>query len=107
WSEWRAFPDPRKGAILVAPNGPGVYERRLRSTGQFVRVGESVTVAKRMKSLLPHPHGSGTRRNIGLRNFVLAFIEDIEYRTLSCETEEEAKNIQDELLATGKYMFNT
>jgi len=28
---WRSFPDPRQGGILVAPFGPGCYELRMQT----------------------------------------------------------------------------
>lgn len=106
WSEWRPFPLSTKGKALEAPTGPGVYELRHKSTGELIKAGESKTVAKRMKSLLPPPYGTGTRNNLGLKNYILAHIADIEYRTLACDTKDDAKHIQDELLAGRRYVFN-
>ena len=28
WSDWKSFPDPRKGEYLIAPFGSGVYQFR-------------------------------------------------------------------------------
>lgn len=28
WSDWKSFPDPRKGEYLIAPFGSGVYQLR-------------------------------------------------------------------------------
>lgn len=28
WSDWKSFPDPRKGGYLNAPFGSGVYQLR-------------------------------------------------------------------------------
>ena len=30
WSNWKSFPDPRKGDSLIAPLGSGVYQLRNR-----------------------------------------------------------------------------
>lgn len=30
WSNWKSFPDPRKGDYLIAPLGSGVYQLRNR-----------------------------------------------------------------------------
>jgi hypothetical protein len=107
WSEWRSFPSSTKGNTLVAPIGPGVYELRHKSTHRLIRVGESTTVAKRMKSLLPPPYGTGTRNNLEVRNYILANVADVEYRALACQTKEEAKRVQDDMLASSEYLFHT
>ena len=107
WSEWQTFPAAEINRFPDAPSGEGVYELRRKSTGQYVLVGKSVEVAHRMLSLLPKPYGRGTRNNSRKREYVLENISDIEYRTLACETEGEAVAIERQLLATGKYHFNT
>lgn len=33
WSDWRKFPDPRKGEYLLVPFGSGVYQ--LKNTKQM------------------------------------------------------------------------
>lgn len=108
WSEWRAFPDPRSGGYLYAPFGPGVYELRNKTTNEFVLFGKSVHVAKRMASLLPAPLGSGTRNNSPKREYVLAHLPDIEYRTKACSSHDEAK-AEESLLKKNRhlYRFNT
>lgn len=105
WSEWHVF--PKECRFPDTPKSPGVYELRHKSTEKLIRVGESINVRDRMKSLLPPPYGTGTRNNIGLRNYLLEHIADVEYRILECDTKQEAKAIQDKMLSTGKYIFNT
>jgi hypothetical protein len=107
WSEWRAFPDPRQGELLIAPYGPGLYELR-HWHGKLILFGSSAHVASRMSSLLPHPYGTGTRNNTAKRNYVLAHCDDIEYRTLATATVEEARSIEAHLKAVGdNYVFAT
>src|SRR4051812_24259800 len=107
WSDWCLFPDPTKKGYLWAPIGPGVYELRLRSTGEFICPGESKNVAARMTSLLPaSAGGAGTRKRDVKRECILENIGDIEYRTLACETKEEAQRIEKQLKGSGKqYKF--
>jgi hypothetical protein len=106
WSEWRRFPDPRKLESLTAPFGPGCYE--LREGEQKVLFGRSNHVAKRMTSLLPKPHGSGTRNNSDKRDYVCKYLDTIEYRTLACASHEEATKRENELRKnSGEYLFKT
>jgi hypothetical protein len=107
WSEWLPFPDPRKGDYLHAPFGPGVYELRHRKSGAFILFGQSSYVAQRMTSLLPEPLGQGHRSNEEKRKYVLAHIDDIEYRTLACADANEARQIERDLKANGRYKFST
>ena len=107
WTEWQSFPAAEINQFLSAPSGPGVYELRRRSTREYVLVGRSVKVARRMRSLLPKPYGRGTRNNLAKRQYVLDNIDDVDYRTVDCTTRDEAKAIEKALLATCKYLFNT
>ena len=108
WSDWRAFPDPRHKGILVAPFGPGCYEVRHRGTGSLVLFGTAGHTAQRITSLLPEPHGAGTRINTAKRRYCLENIEDLEYRTLACATKEDAARAERFLKATpGAYVFGT
>lgn len=97
WSEWRPFPDPRRSDYLTAPFGAGVYHLRNGATGEDVYIGEGSHVALRMTSLLPTPHGQGTRNNADLRDYILKNIRDITYRTRSCDTKEAAKALEESL----------
>lgn len=106
WSEWRRFPDPRRCGVLVAPLGPGCYE--LRNGRQLVLYGKGSHVAERMTSLLPKPWGCGTRNNRAKREYVLAHLRTIEYRTLPCNTHEAAKEEERNLqLRRSKYLFES
>jgi excinuclease UvrABC nuclease subunit len=95
WSKWRRFPDPRKLEMLVAPFGPGCYELR-DETGPIL-FGKGKNVASRMSSLLPKPLGAGTRNNSKKQIYVLRQLGTIEYRTLGCATEGEAKLQEQEI----------
>lgn len=106
WSDWMAFPDPRKGGILTAPFGPGCYE--LRNGEAWVLFGQGRHVAERMSSLLPAPLGKGTRNNSAKRAYVLENMNTIEYRVLACETAIEAIDQESTLKISGKdYLFKT
>jgi hypothetical protein len=106
WSKWRLFPDPRKRELLTAPIGPGCYA--LCDGEQLVLYGMGNHVALRMTSLLPSPHGSGTRNNFGKRQYVVHRLGSIKYRTLACGTAEEAKKRELKLKANREaYKFQT
>lgn len=94
WEPWRPFPDPRRGDMLVAPLGPGVYWLRDHRDDETVYIGEAENVAYRMSSLLPAPDGCGTRNNTALREYVHANLEHIFYRTTGCATKAEAKALE-------------
>jgi len=106
WTDFTPFPDPRKGDYLSAPFGPGVYELRNMNTGELIYVGEGKNTASRMSSLLPAPFGDGTRNNAPLRVYIFTNLMAIEYRTLACSSKKIAKQIQDEMIAKNKYLFN-
>jgi hypothetical protein len=105
WSEWRSFPNPEKKGYLCAPFGPGVYELRHKSTHELILFGRGKNVAYRMTSLLPNPFGQGHRSNEAKRSYVLENINDIEYRTLACASEQEARRLENKLKARGDYKF--
>lgn len=107
WSAWRRFPDPRKGEYLYAPFGPGVYELRHQSTGEPILLGQGKNVAYRMSSLLPAPWGQGHRSNEDKRSYVMEHIQDVEYRTLACASEEQAKHRERWLKQNRSYIFST
>jgi len=108
WSKWLPFPDPRKGEYLVAPFGPGVYQLRNKRKGKLVLFGRSKNVSHRMTSLLPNHFGSGTRKNLPKKEYILNHLADIEYRTLPCATMQEAKQKENDLRVHKKeYMFST
>ena len=108
WSAWQRFPDFRTDGYPEAPEGPGVYELRNSATDELILVGESKTVAKRMKSLLPRSHGgTGTRNNMAKRDYVAEHLADVEYRTCARATRADAQRLESQLLRTRTYIFQT
>jgi 6-pyruvoyl-tetrahydropterin synthase len=103
WSDWRPFPDPKKGGILIAPFGSGCYD--LRQGNENVLCGSSKNVALEMTSLLPKPSEQGTRKNADKREYVLKHLDHIEYRTVPCKSLYEAKKLEVELRRKGGYRF--
>jgi len=89
WTDWRPFPDPTKGGLIVAPIGPGCYELRLAGSGQRVLFGSAGCVAYRMTSL--HPSGAGTRNNSDKRTYVGDHLPQIEYRVIALASRGEAR----------------
>lgn len=106
WSDWNPFPDPRRGEMLIAPFGPGVYELRHVSSQELILFGCGGHAAMRMTSLLPAPHGRGTRNNDAKRQYVLDNIGDIEYRTIACANRPSAVVVE-RSLRHGSYRFRT
>lgn len=109
FSDWRPFPDPRHGGELVAPFGPGCYELRRADAREreLVLCGSSAHVCWRMTSLLPAPFGQGTRNNAAKRQYVWEHLSRIEYRTMPCASEEDARAAEDRLHAQNRYVFPT
>jgi hypothetical protein len=107
WTEWLPFPSPENIRNIVAPNGPGVYELKNIATGEYVLVGISVGVRRRMKSLMPAPYGVGRRNNHNKRDYVFDNYKDIVYRTIATADRLGAEDIERSLLFSGKYIFNT
>jgi hypothetical protein len=106
WSEWHPFPNPDQAGILCAPFGPGCYELRQRN-GSLIYVGSGGHVAQRMTSLLPAPHGAGTRNNKDLRDFIFKNLATVEYRTTVCSNRAQAHKLELDCRALGKYLFPT
>ena len=108
WSVWRDFPNPKQYGILTAPFGPGCYELRRSDTGKKVLFGSGNHVAFRMTSLLPKPLGAGTRDNKFKRNYVHEYLDHIEYRTIACRDEDEARELERDLkVKQDSYQFPT
>lgn len=107
WSDWQPFPAAEQLHAIDAPIGPGVYELRLTESQVPVYCGKSVTVANRMRSLLPKPWGRGTRNNAGLRYYVLENIARIEYRTAALPSGEEAQMLETAMKRKKRYLFHT
>lgn len=114
WSEWNKFPDPNKKEFLIAPIGSGVYQLGLlknehsNEIKEYVLYGYGKNVASRMCSLLPIENGgAGGRKNNNKKKFVIDNIRLIVYRTIACDTEEEAKNLEENLGKGYKHRFNS
>lgn len=107
WTEWAAFPDPRKKEFLYAPMGPGVYELRWKDTGELVLHGSGKNCAYRMTSLLPATLGQGSRKNQGKRDYVMENLTQLEYRCCACDTEAEARSVEARLKLDATYRFPT
>ncbi|MFG0293948.1 MAG: hypothetical protein ACF8MJ_12455 [Phycisphaerales bacterium JB050] len=109
WSRWRPFPHPRSRGVLHAPFGPGVYDLRHKSDKESVLFGIGSRCAQRMSSLVPKPWGCGTRNNSKKREYVACFINDIEYRTMACDTREQAAAVEREIKRDRghEYRFGT
>lgn len=103
WGKWLDFPNPDKGECLYAPLGCGVYQLRCKKTLRFVLFGQSKHVACRMSSLLLS--GPGTRHNIAKREFVTKHLQDIQYRTMSLGSEEEARAFEKFIKTKEDYIF--
>lgn len=106
WSDWKSFPDPRKGEYLTAPLGSGVYQLRNKKNDKYVLFGTGTHLAYRMTSLLPKPFGAGTRNNKDKRNYVLNHIQDIEYRTISFIDNRDAKLFEYYVKFAEEHLFN-
>ena len=108
FTDWRRFPDPRKGELLIAPFGAGCYELRRSDDGQLVLFGTAGHVALRMTSLLPEPAGAGHRNNKSKRDYVFAHLDIIEYRTIAFPTSDEAAKCEAGLSQNrSAYLFST
>ena len=106
WSKWLPFPDPQKGEYIFAPFGPGVYELRLAKDRSPILFGSSRNIAFRMTSLLSKSAGGqGNRNKKEKQEFVANYIDQIQYRTLPCRTEREAKNQELLLKQSKEFLF--
>ncbi|MCL7765059.1 hypothetical protein MPF19_16670 [Polaribacter sp. Z014] len=107
WTDWKDFPDPRKGDYVSAPFGFGLYQLKNFKTNEFILFGIGNNCAYRMSSLLPKPFGQGTRNNEAKRDFVLENLKDIKYRTLSFTDVEEMKRVEKEIKVLKRHQYNT
>lgn len=94
WTDWRPFPDPRRGELLVAPLGAGVYQLRRRDTLELILFGIGGHVTARMASLLPEPLGCRGRNNTAKRSYLLEHLPKVEYRTMPCSSRAEAAVVE-------------
>ncbi len=79
---------------LGCPLGPGAYDLRNAKTGQPILFGIGGRCALRMTSLLPKPWGSGGRNNSDKRKYLKHQLRNIEYRTMACDTREQAAAVE-------------
>ena len=106
WSDWRPFPDPREGGVLVAPFGPGCY--KLKHGDKLLLFGMGGHVASRMTSLLPAPLGKGTRNNSAKRQYLLEHLPEIQYQTLACVDRAAARKAENVIaVSRNEYLFTT
>jgi hypothetical protein len=87
WTSWKPFPDPRSGAPIEAPIGPGVYEVRRISTGETVAFDHSGNVARSLLSI------AMPASRLWLFARPRADAGDLEYRTCAASTSMDAKSI--------------
>lgn len=107
WSEWRNFPDPRKGDYLIAPLGYGLYQLKNIKSNEFILFGIGNNCAYRFSSLLPRPYGQGTRNNNFKRDYVLENISNIQYRTISFLSKENMRKTEKEIKNLKLHKFNS
>jgi hypothetical protein len=87
WTSWKPFPDPRSGAPIEAPIGPGVYEVRRISNGETVAFDHAPNVARALLAIaVPSSRLWSFERP-------RADAGDLEYRTCTASTSMGAKAI--------------
>lgn len=87
WSEWKRYPKAARGETLQAPIGPGVFEVRHASSGALFAFEAVDNIAHALSSIT-----SGSKSFVswfGKRDS--AMLPDLEYRTFTTSTREEAK----------------
>jgi hypothetical protein len=87
WTSWKPFPDPRSGAPIEAPIGPGLFEVRRISNGDLVAFDHAANVARALASIT----AVGWRRRLLARPRGDA--DGLEYRTCAAATSVDAKAI--------------
>ena len=93
WTEWRRFPDPRRGELLLAPIGPGAFEIRSISTKDPITYGAGERLAERLTCLLPLALGRDIRQSRSRRQYILVHVRDLEYRTAACPSRADAEAV--------------
>jgi hypothetical protein len=107
WSKWKQMPAPEECEAIEGPEGSGVYQIINRKTKQLIQFGESKTCQERMKSFFPKPFGKGTRNNENKRQYILENWKNLDYRTITTNSKEEAVTIDRFLKSLKIHMFNT
>ena len=106
WTEWKPFPDPRKGEYLTAPFGFGIYQLENRKTNEFIIFGKGNNCAHRMSSLLPRPLGASGRNAEDKKEYVHDNLADIEYRTAYFLDEGEMLKVEKLIKVLKIHKFN-
>jgi hypothetical protein len=117
WTNWKSLPNPSKSydsfRLLMMkavrnPSYPGVYQLKNNNTGEYVLFGVGVKVGERMCSLIPKDYGGvGRRNNQYKRDYVWKNIENIQFRTITTKTRNEALEIERFLKHQNIHIFNT
>ena len=107
WSEWLPFPDPRKGEMLTAPFGCGLYQLKNTENNELILFGTGKNCAYRMSSLFPIPLGRGTRNNSTKRDYLLDNVSTIVYRTISFLNEYDMKSCENQIKQLHIHKYNT
>lgn len=107
WSDWQPIPPPETCRKIDAPKGSGVYQIRNKKNDKLILFGIGKECQKRMKSLYPSPHGTGTRNNVDKREYVLKNWKNLEYRTMETNNRDEAEVVEKMLKAKNNHYFNT
>ncbi|MDI3469391.1 MAG: hypothetical protein OJF62_001454 [Pseudolabrys sp.] len=89
WTSWKRFPDARRGGLVEAPIGPGVYEVRHVETGEVVAFGHSGNVANALGDLKVSAN-TGMFGKLFHHTAALP-VNDLEYRTCAAGSRSEAK----------------
>jgi hypothetical protein len=96
WGLWRQFPNHESGGYIEAPIGPGVYEVRHSGTGELVAFDSTGSVAQALSKLTKKP-ATGLRALFASKP-IQHRTEDLEYRTCSASTVDEAKFAAERML---------
>ena len=84
---------------------PRASPPQYQETRSFRHCGHA---AKRMRSLLPRPLGTGVRNNEAKNGYCRVHINDLEYRTMACVSKDETLAVEKGLRAnSAKYESGT
>jgi hypothetical protein len=89
WTNWKHFPDARRGELVEAPIGPGVYEVRHVDTGEVIAFGHAANVANAISDLKVATK-TGVFAGLFHRSASLP-VDELEYRTCAAGSRSEAK----------------
>lgn len=106
WSEWKTFPDPRKQEYIFVPFGLGIYQLINKFTDEYVLFGKGQNVAHTFTTLLSPPLGTGSLINKEKQDYVLSHLVNIQYRSITFETELEMRDFEYKLMSLNIHIFN-